>query len=75
MKLQPFEVDAMLAALYGERGDGHFAAQLTEWENDFVASIQGQWSRRRFLTDGQDAKLAQIWETFASGARRREAGA
>ena len=66
MRLKPFEVDDILKALYEQ-----FAAELTPWESSFVGSVQQQWSRRHHLSDGQDKKLQEIFEEFASGRRRR----
>ena len=67
MRLRAHEVDGMLEALYGA-----FRAALTPWESDFVASVQGQWTRRRWLSDRQERVLGEIFEGFASG--RRHAG-
>lgn len=69
-RLKPQEVDDVLKSLYG-----HFKDQLTPWESDFVASVQAQWSRRHHLSDGQDRKLQEVWEDFASGRRRKALGA
>ena len=67
--MRPHEVDEVLAALWG-----HFRDQLTPWESDFVGTVQAQWDRRHHLTEPQEAKLSEVWEEFASGRRRREAG-
>lgn len=69
-RLKPNEVDEILGALYGA-----FKDELTDWESRFIGSLQAQWSLRHSLTERQERKLDELWETFASGRRRRSLGA
>lgn len=68
--MKPFEVDEILDALYGA-----FKDELTAWESEFVGSLQSQWSLRHSLTERQEQKLEELWDSFASGRRRRSLGA
>ena len=64
MVLTDVEVDDILEAL-----ESHYADQLNEWEGGFVENITEQWGQKRWLTAAQRAKLAEVWEGFASGRR------
>ena len=36
--------------------------KLTQWEKDFVISIEEQWRRKRFLTENQKMTLGRVWD-------------
>ena len=36
--------------------------KLSEWERNFVISVEDQWRRKRWLSDAQKEKLGQIWD-------------
>jgi hypothetical protein len=47
-------------------------SRLTEWEREFVSSIQSQIAEGKTLTRKQVARLAETWDrvTSEAGARR-----
>jgi hypothetical protein len=55
------DLDDLLAALQGQ-----FAARLTPWETDFVASLAEQWEEQKSLSDKQRAKLNEVFERAAT---------
>jgi len=55
------DIDDVLAALQGQ-----FAARLTPWETDFVASLAEQWEERQSLTEKQRTKLDEVFERAAT---------
>lgn len=36
--------------------------ELSQWEEEFIASIEAQFEEKGTLSDGQIEKLEQIWE-------------
>jgi hypothetical protein len=48
----------------------HFAERLSEWEDGFVASIEGQLARGRSLTARQQEALDDLMERVARGYGR-----
>jgi hypothetical protein len=48
----------------------HFAERLSEWEEGFVASIEGQLARGRSLTARQQEALDDLMERVARGYGR-----
>jgi hypothetical protein len=48
----------------------HFAERLSEWEEGFVASIEGQLGRGRSLTARQQEALDDLMERVARGYGR-----
>lgn len=36
--------------------------KLNRWERDFVISIEEQWRKKRWLSNGQKEVLGRIWD-------------
>lgn len=62
------EVDDTIDALLR-----HFRAGLSEWEHDFVTSLQRQRGRGASLTARQRAKLDDVFERASGGGKRGRA--
>jgi hypothetical protein len=55
-------IDYMLAELSTDLLAGH--SKLTEWEGDFLISINDQWEHHRSLSAKQKEVLGNIWDKY-----------
>lgn len=42
--------------------DGIQTERLSDWERNFIESVDDQWTRNRKLSDRQKEVLGQIWD-------------
>jgi hypothetical protein len=55
-------IDYMVEALCDELAQDK--PKLSEWERNFIISIEEQWRNRRSLSDKQKEVLGKIWDKY-----------